>query len=249
MVGKTPSAQFGYYAWKPYVILKYLLREDIPWNGVVVYTDAGMVFTASMRTVLEKYIPETDIVGAQTVMTEAHVTKRDVFVALQADDLSVALGNQVASCFIAARKTPRVIEFLRWWLAACGCLEIIGEQDNIYGLPNFDGFRFNNDDQSPFSVLMKKFGYLSMTSKEMGSFLEARRNIAKFLAAADAYAVTGETASHDSYMRAADQVNYLHLSFQYSSVRLPIGNELSKDYKESLVRPTGFGSATGFISR
>ena len=207
MAGKTPSSQKGYYVWKPYVILKYILRLDVPWNGVVVYTDAGMVFTDSMRPLLVKYLAVSDIVATQTVMMEGHVTKRDVFVALQTDDLSAVLSNQIASCFIAVRKTPRVIEFLRWWLAACGCLHIVGEQENVYGYPNYDGFRFNNDDQSPLSVLMKKFGYSATHHSEMRSFLEARRNIAKFTAAADSFALTGSTASPETYMHAADSLN------------------------------------------
>ena len=204
MKGKTPSSTTGYYVWKPFVILKKLLDPSIPWNGVVVYTDAGMVFTSSMRPLLEKYMAVSDVVATNTVMMEGHVTKRDVFVSLQADDASVALTNQLASCFIAVRKTSRVIELFRWWLAASGCMDIIGEQDNIHGLPNYEGFRFNNDDQTPFSVLSKKFGYTSISHKEMTTFLEASRNKAKFIAAINSFALKGRVSTAEEYMEAAD---------------------------------------------
>ena len=199
---KTPSTQVGYYVWKPYVILKSL--PSLPWNGILVYTDAGMVFTASMRPILLKYLAVSDVVAANTVMTEGHVTKRDVFVALQADDPSVVWTDQLASCFIAVRRTPRTIQLLRWWLAASGCPDIIGEEDNVHGLPNYEGFRFNNDDQSPFSVLSKRFGYTSMSHAEMTSFLEARRNIAKFQSASDTFALTNTVATREQYLHAAD---------------------------------------------
>jgi hypothetical protein len=204
MSGKTPSSTIGYYVWKPFVILKTLLDPQLAWNDVLVYTDAGMVFTESMRPLLVKYLNVSDVVATNTVMMEGHVTKRDVFVSLQTDDLSAVMTNQVASCFIAVRKTPRAIELFRWWLAASGCLDIIGEQENIYGLSNYDGFRFNNDDQTPFSVLLKKFGYVSISQKEMTGFLEASRNKAKFIAAINSFALKGRVSTTEEYMEAAE---------------------------------------------
>jgi hypothetical protein len=92
----------------------------------------------------------------------------------------------------------------RWWLAASGCLDIIGEQDNIYGLVNYEGFRFNNDDQTPFSVLSKKFGYTSISQKEMTGFLEASRNKAKFISAINSFALKGRVSTAEEYMQAAE---------------------------------------------
>ena len=202
--GKTPSSLTGYYVWKPYVILKSLLAKSISWNGILVYTDAGMVFTSSMRPTLLKYLSKSDIVGGDSVMMEAHATKRDAFIALQIDDLSAALTNQIASGFVAVRKTDRTLLFLRWWLAACGCLETVGETGNIFGYPNYEGFRFTNDDQSTFSLLMKKFGYRSMKTNELKSFIEARRNIAKFVKSANSYALSNTPASMEEYTHAAE---------------------------------------------
>lgn len=202
--GKTPSASFGYYVWKPYVILKSLLDPSYPAGSFLVYTDAGMVFTASMRPLLEKYFAVSDIVGLQSVMMEGRVTKRDTFLALQVDDISAALTNQIASCFIAVRKTERTIAFFRWWLAACGCPEVIAETPSEFGVPDYDGYRFHNDDQSAFSLLMKKFGYLSIAHGEMGTFIEARRNKAKFIRSANEYALNNKPATFEEYSSAAD---------------------------------------------
>ena len=202
--GKTPSSVVGYYAWKPFVILRAL--ENIPWGEILVYTDAGVHFTSDMRPILAKYLRVSDVVGASTVMLEAHVAKRDAFIELEVDDDSAMLTNQIASCFIAVRKTPRAIELFKWWLAAAGCETVIAETDNVLTAEaNADGFRFNNDDQVGFSLLMKKFNFTPMQNNEMLSFLSTARNIAKFLAAANNYALGRNATDVAEYMEAADK--------------------------------------------
>jgi len=138
-------------------------------------------------------------------MMEADVTKRDAMLLLDADYYSVIMTNQIATGIILARKTPLSIQFMEHWLAACEDERIITEEPSKLGPEDYFTFRHHNDDQSAFSLLFKKYGFTPFSQAERDEVIVAARNIAKFLAASDAYAL-GESVSQDGYIAAADSV-------------------------------------------
>ena len=201
MTSKTPSGTKGYYVWKPYAILKGIC--DLPYGSIVVYTDAGVQFHAPFRPLLKKYLAVSDMTAVETEMLEQARSKRDAFLILDADLPSIATTPQVASAIIAFRKTPNTVAFLEWWLAALESRHVITEEPSLMG-PEYEGFVNSNDDQTGFSLLFKKFGYIPFSFVERNRVITMARNVAKFVAASDSFAL-GQTVDVDKYKDAADK--------------------------------------------
>ena len=200
VTGKTPSSLVGYYVWKPYAILKGIC--DLPYGSIVVYTDAGVMTAGPLRPLLQKYLAVSDVTAVQTEMFEQARSKRDAFLILDADFVSVAATQQVASGIIAFRKTPNTVDFFEWWLAALESKFVITEEPSRLG-SEYPGFVNSNDDQTGLSLLFKKFGYMPFSYIERNQVINIARNLAKFLNAADAMAL-GQSPQSASYLKAAD---------------------------------------------
>merc|ERR1711918_132366 len=71
------------------------------------------------------------------------------------------------------------------------------------GAPDYLTFKNNNDDQTAFSLLFKKYGFHAFSVGERDSVVYTGRNLAKFVKASDDFAV-GRQSSQDSYLEAAD---------------------------------------------
>merc|ERR1719401_2141263 len=112
--------------------------------------------------------------------------------------------NQVATGFILIRKTPLALEFLRAWLRACEDRRIMTEEPSVLGAPDYFTFKNNNDDQTAFSLLFKKYGFHAFSVGERDSVVYTGRNLAKFVKASDDFAV-GRESSQDAYLKAADE--------------------------------------------
>ncbi len=200
ITSKTPSGTKGYYVWKPYAILKGIC--DMPFGSVVVYSDAGVQFTAPLRPLLRKYLAVTDLTAVETEMLEQSRSKRDAFLVLDADFPSIATTPQVASAIIAFRKTPNTVAFLEWWLAALESPLVVTEEPSVLG-DEYENFVNSNDDQTGFSLLFKKFGYMPFSFGERNKVILMARNVAKFQAASDSYAL-GQAVEVGKYKEAAD---------------------------------------------
>lgn len=201
--GKTPSSKVGYYVWKPYVLLETLRDPSVKEGTIVAWTDAGVHFIAPARHLILQYLTGSDISATETPMMEADVTKRDAFVLLDADYPSIIQTNQVATGVILARKTPLAIHFAEHWLRACEDERIITEEPSTLGYPDYFTFRHHNDDQSAFSLLFKKYGFRAFPQSKRDEVFLAARNVAKFVAASDAFALGG-ALSQDGYISAAN---------------------------------------------
>jgi hypothetical protein len=202
---KTPSGKIGYYVWKPYVVLRTLEDPDLPWDTTVVaWTDAGIHFVGDMRPLIQRYMRVSDVAATRTPMLEGDFSKRDAFILLDADYQAIIETNQVATGFILVRKTPLAINFLKAWLRACEDPRIMTEEPSVLGAPDYFTFKNNNDDQTAFSLLFKKFGFHAFSVGERDSVVYTGRNLAKFVKASDDFAL-GREGTRDDYLKAADE--------------------------------------------
>eukprot|EP00392_Amoebophrya_sp_AT5.2_P003352 g3357.t1 len=199
---KTPTGKVGYYVWKPEVILK-MLREKMGWGDVLVYTDAGISFLTDVRPLIARYLRGADVAATQTPMMEADFTKRDAFILTNLDYATVAEMSQIASGVILVRKTPLSLLIMEEWLRYAEDERILTEEPNVLGFPNYPAFKNHNDDQSVFSLVFKKYGQVSFPQSTRDAYFLTGRNLAKYMDAATRFA-RGETATHDSYIAAAD---------------------------------------------
>jgi len=201
---KTPSGKIGYYVWKPYVILRTLQDPSLEWETtVIVWSDAGVHFVGDMLPLVHEFMSRSDVAATRTPMTESEFTKRDAFILLDADYVSIAETRQMATGFIILRKTRLALEFLAMWLRACEEPRIMTELPSVLGMPDHPGFRNNNDDQSAFSLLFKRFGFASFSVDQRDAVVHTGRNLAKFIKASDDFAL-GKSSSRDDYLQAAN---------------------------------------------
>ena len=184
--------------------MESLKDPSIPNGTIVLWTDAGVHFIAELRPLLEKYLAYSDVTATETPMLEADVSKRDAFILLDADYEPIIFTNQIATGIIAARKTPLAIRFMEKWLRACEDERIITEEPSVLGWPDYYTFRNNNDDQTAFSLLFKRHGFIPFSQAERDEVVLAARNLAKFRQASDAFAL-GQSVTQDGYLQAADK--------------------------------------------
>jgi uncharacterized short protein YbdD (DUF466 family) len=147
----------GYWLWKPYFILKILERAN---NGdIVMYADAASHFISSAAPLFS--LPaqfNQDIIPFELELPESAWTKRDTFIALDADDNGYELSPQRLASFILLRKSTMSLQFCQDYLNYCTNEQALTDATNIYGKPNYDNFVSHRHDQSIFSLLTKKYG-------------------------------------------------------------------------------------------
>lgn len=150
---------FGYWIWKPRIVLE-VLKSAAP-NDIIVYTDAGFTHHPEGRS---RYLEYLDIVrdsdcgmlSFANTHTEYHWTKMDLAVRLGvADNSSVMATTQLASGFFMLRPTERNIEIMQQWS------DIAVEQDYCFSddspsvALNHPGFIEHRHDASIGSLLRK----------------------------------------------------------------------------------------------
>lgn len=150
----------GYWLWKPYIILDAL--NKIKLNDVLIYSDSGSHFinkATPLSTLPNDF--NQDIVPFELELPEAHWTKRDAFVRMEADTLNFAKSNQRLASFIVIKKSNFAIEFINDYLSYCCDPLIITDSPNETVLPNYEGFKEHRHDQSVLSLLTKKYNLMA----------------------------------------------------------------------------------------
>ena len=158
---------FGYWIWKPKVILQAL--EATPDNGFVVYADSGCEFNASPEamTRLREYIEmarnsKPGIMGFTLPFIERQFTKIET--ALEAlGDTDIETFNTVMNSAQRVgginvwHKTPASMAFVREWLDICtrDNYRFVTDEPSLY--VNAPDFIEHRHDQSIFSILSKKY--------------------------------------------------------------------------------------------
>lgn len=152
----------GYWAWKPYLIWQRL--NVVPDNDWVVYHDVGRgrgrFFCQSIAPLLDwtdrclggampgVYIPQWG--------PNRRWTKRDCFVGMGCDSALYWDHCQVQAGVSVWRNTCRSREFVAEWMEYCTRREVISDDPNIFGLPDFEEFKDHRHDQSVLTNLCLK---------------------------------------------------------------------------------------------
>lgn len=173
----------GYWIWKPYIILKTLLSDDVQWNDVIVYADAARTFThhagsyvdvmtrnldpelmnsSSVYREFAQLYDRQDIMPFHLGYTEYEWTKRDAFeiiVGMMPEDVKQHMlykSSQISAAMLIVRKTFNSIRFVSEFLTYATDKRIVTDIDNTLNMPNFRGFQENRHDQTVLSLLVKK---------------------------------------------------------------------------------------------
>jgi hypothetical protein len=149
---------FGYWVWKPQIILQTL--DKIQDGDILQYTDVGCHFNPCGLYKLDKYFDSTDkslngILGFQQNYLEKDWTKGDLFdyfnVRKQKDIYDT---GQLCSGIIFIKKSEKSISIIKNWLKVYyDNFSLV--DDSPSRSSNFNGFKENRHDQSIFSILAK----------------------------------------------------------------------------------------------
>lgn len=148
---------YGYYACKPYFILKAL--ESIPENEVLLYVDSGCELNRNGLEKLQQYYGEcieTEGVFFTLDLPEAQWTKMDTYRYIVGDNDEYLMTRQIISGIFFLKNTSMIRELVQKWIDIC--VESGGKylDDSPSSLPNNSIFRENRHDQSIWSLLLKQ---------------------------------------------------------------------------------------------
>lgn len=165
------SRGFGYWVWKPQVVLQML--DGMQDGDILLYADAGCHLNVAGRNRLQEYFEMLNEKGHWLLATQlsnnspdAHWTKGDVFDHFECrHDPEVTLTGQIAATSFLIKKCPESEAFIQSWLNVFRFHWELAD-DSLSSSPNLPGFRENRHDQSIFSILAKRNQALTIPSSE-----------------------------------------------------------------------------------
>ena len=145
---------FGYWLWKPYLILKTL--NAVRYGDWVVYSDSGSFFINSVKNILNEIeCFNQDVVGFELPLIERQWTKRELFISMECDDSFFKDSNQIHASIQFVKKSKFSLEFYKEYLnIAQSVINLTDECD--YSVDQDPFFIEHRHDQSIYSLLYKK---------------------------------------------------------------------------------------------
>ncbi len=149
---------FGYWCWKPRVILMAL--EQIQEGDLLLYCDIGFEFNAKAKETMQELfsdIEANEIMGCITNYPEKCWNKADLLAHFGLlENQEFLESGQCAAGIVLLKKTQKTIQIIKEWLEAFEKhFELIDDSPST--IPNLPYFRENRHDQSVWSVLNKKY--------------------------------------------------------------------------------------------
>ncbi len=149
----------GLWSWKAPVILFTMMATNA---DVILYCDSSTKMLWD-RDRLVNTLGEKNILAFVTMWEEHKYTKRDTFVEFIGSAPSgsdqpmkdITNSNQFAATASAYRCGSIALDFLKDWADLCTRKELVSDDENVRGLPNYEGFVDHRHDQSIFSLLVK----------------------------------------------------------------------------------------------
>jgi hypothetical protein len=151
---------YGYWLWKPYIILKQL--NNMNENDILVYLDSGCEVInddtsyININNLFDK-CDEYNILYTLTSHDEKKYNKMDLidYLNLNNDETKNSGMRQASMIFI--KKNNTTLEFVKEWYSLCCNYHFIDDSPSI--LKNDDTFVENRHDQAIFSLLLKTDKY------------------------------------------------------------------------------------------
>lgn len=149
----------GYWLWKSYIVKKTL--DKINYNDYLMYCDSGAYFINDINLLIENMKRDNqDLMCFELDNIEKNWSKRDAFILLGCDKEKYYNSNQIMATTFIIKKTKYTIKFVEEWIKYAQDERIITDIANQLGKGNYDGFKENRHDQTIFSLLCKKYGYI-----------------------------------------------------------------------------------------
>jgi hypothetical protein len=166
----------GYWAWKPYFILKAC--EALEERDILFYCDAGSMFVSPPEPLVELATkqPQGLVLFDARPLINRQFTKRDCFVRMDCDSDLFWNANKVIATILVIRKCDFAVKFLNEWLYYCKDRAAITDDPNVSGLDDLPGYLQHRWDQAILSVLTAKHSLETFRNPTLwGNFLKLPR--------------------------------------------------------------------------
>jgi hypothetical protein len=163
---------YGYWLWKPYLILKTL--EMMNENDILLYCDSGCELDINQKENIKKMFEITNddlIVGSFTEHNEISYCKKELFEYLNMDETFYDTIQHQATA-LCIKKTQKTLDLITEWYTTCCQYNFI---DDTKSKISNEHFIDNRHDQSVFSLLTKKYNLFSKYSLSNCIYLDRNR--------------------------------------------------------------------------
>jgi hypothetical protein len=148
----------GYWLWKAYVVREAL--KNLKDGDILFYCDSGGFFVKSVAILNDVLIKSgQSVMGFELPLIEEQWTKGELFKAMDCDQEFYRHSNQIMSTLFMLKKDSTSIRFIEDYYNYC-CDKINITDDNISGFIQSNIFIDHRHDQSVFSLLYKKYGFI-----------------------------------------------------------------------------------------
>lgn len=152
----VPSRGFGYWCWKPFIILKTL--ENIKDGDILIYVDIGCHINKEGEKRFYEYLDiviENKALCFKSHWVERYWTKSDLFNYFnKLNNINITNTPQHPATISIFEKNDINLELVNKWLQVFyDDFSLV--DDTPSKIPNLDGFVENRHDQSVFSILTK----------------------------------------------------------------------------------------------
>ena len=169
---------FGYWIWKPFIILKQLnkMRE----NDYLFYVDAGSKILPQRESRFKEYftlLEQQPVWGSATVSyLEKAFQKMSLLKRLDLNNQSFLESYQIESGKLFVRKCQESVDFIQEWSDLCIENNYKFVTDDLDGEEQVTGFLEHRHDQSILSALIKKrnWKWFDEESYGVGPFFSSR---------------------------------------------------------------------------
>jgi hypothetical protein len=150
---------FGYWLWKPYLIMKIL--ETMNDGDILVYADCGCeIYNKYKNDMINVFANvNNDLIIGSRNSNESQYNKMDLLIYLNMNEEKYIYSEQhqaSAICFLKCKKTYNLVR--EWYDIGCNYNLI---DDSPSKIPNLTKFIEHRHDQSIFSLLTKKYNLYS----------------------------------------------------------------------------------------
>jgi len=146
---------FGYWLWKPQIILQRL--QNMPENDILMYVDAGCIIQGGSPHIIRDYMDRTKTVLAfQIPFYTADWTKMDLYSSFETLNLSTILTTKsVMAGIILFRNNISTRQFVQQWKELCENYHNIDDSPSL--AVNLPGFKEHRHDQAVFNLMCKMY--------------------------------------------------------------------------------------------
>lgn len=152
---------YGYWLWKPYIILKTL--NSMNNDEILLYLDGGCEIKSNesnesneLNKLIER-CKQNDILYTLTGKEEKKYTKMDLFIELNMNKDEIKDIAQCQAGVIFLKKNEKIMKMVNEWYQLSCNYHLIDDSDSLS--ENDKEFIEHRHDQSIFSLLIKKYNY------------------------------------------------------------------------------------------